>query len=342
MKTTLKDIADHTGYSISTVSRVLNKSSRISEKTKTEVLNAARQLDYKGIIQSPASRQTTLNNVALVTDFHEGQFYASFFYGVLQSVKEEGPRISLLSVNNPKREVIPFIKQIISEGYFDGIILFIPELDHDDYKSIQKVLPADYPILSNALIDNPILTTITFDGYSGGYQAAAHFESLNLHKLGIIKGPKNKAESRFRYNGFRDYILNSANMDLLWEFEGDFQYHSGVNAFNNLLKSGIDLDGVFISNDLMATGFIDSAMDQGYSIPENLAVIGYDDLPMCVQTKPAISSVNTDFTRLGLYSIRELENKLHDHAGPQGKLSLIPVELKPRSSSVPAGADAVV
>lgn len=335
MKTTLKDIADKTGYSISTVSRVLNHSSRISAKAKDEIFNAAKELNYKVFEQSPTRSKSNLNNVALITDFHEGQFYASFFYGYLQSVKDRGPRISLLSVHNPKNEIVAFIKQIIDEGYFDGIILFIPELDHEDYAAILKVLPPEYPILSNALVDNPKLTTITFDGYSGGYQAAAHFEEQGLHKLGIVKGPKNKAESRFRYNGFRDYIINSEKLELVWESEGNFQYNCGIDAFNKLFESQTDIDGIFISNDLMATGFIDTALQNGHDIPDDFAIIGYDDLPMCIQTKPTISSINTDFSQLGVYSIRELQNKLYDNTGPQSKLSMIPVELMPRSSSIP-------
>ncbi len=334
MKTTLKDIADETGYSISTISRVLNNSSRISKKTRNEVFSAAKKLNYKVFDQSIADTNTSLRNVALITDFHEGQFYASFFYGFLQSVKKEGPRISLLNVHNPKNEIAPFLSQIVDEGYFDGVILFIPELDNTHYESILKVVPADYPILSNALVDNPRLTTITFDGYSGGYQAAAHFEEQNINKLGIIRGPRNKAESRFRYNGFRDYIINSEQLDLLWEYEGDFNYNSGIEAFESMLESGVEPEGLFVSNDLMATGFVDAAVQHGYKIPEQLAVIGYDDLPMCVQTTPKISSVNTDFIKLGMYSIRELQNKLNDNTGPQNQLSMIPVELIPRESSV--------
>ncbi len=335
MKTTLKDIADYTGYSISTVSRVLNNSSRISSNAKNEIFNAAKKLNYKVFDQLAADQRKSLKNIALITDFHEGQFYASFFYGFIQAVKDEGPRISLLNVHNPKKTVSSFIQNVINEKYYDGIILFLPELDHEDYISILKTIPSDFPIVSNALIDKPILTTITFDGYSGGFQAANHFESLGLRKLGILKGPGKKAESRFRYNGFRDYIMQSSQLELIWEDEGDFEYNSGVEAFKKLDASNIDVEGLFVSNDLMATAVSDTAKILGYRIPDDLAIIGYDDLPKCFQTHPNISSIKTDFKQLGLYSINELQNIVTHQATQHGKLSMLPVQLKARGSTVP-------
>lgn len=335
MKTTLKDIADYTGYSISTVSRVLNNSSRIGSEAKNQIFNAAKKLNYKAFDQASPDHRKSLKNIALITDFHEGQFYASFFYGFIQSVKNEGPRISLLNVHEPKKSVSPFIKNVIEEGYYDGIILFLPELDNDDYKSILKIIPSNFPIVSNALIDNPSMTTITFDGYSGGFQAANHFESLGLSKLGIVKGPRKKAESRFRYNGFRDYIMQSNQLELVWEDEGDFEYNSGIEAFKKLNASKTDIEGLFVSNDLMAIAVSDAAKLQGYKIPDDIAIVGYDDLPMCFETYPNLSSIKTDFARLGLYSINELQNILTHQTGQHGKLSMLPVSLKARGSSVP-------
>lgn len=334
MKVTMKKIADSTGYSISTVSRVLNNSSRISDKAKRAIFDAAQKSGYKTALGHFSPQEKQLDNIALVTDFHEGEFYASYFYGFLQAAKNENVRLSLLNVYDTKRNAVTFVNQVASEGYFDGIILFIPELNHPEYISILKNLPESYPIISNAFVNNPKINTITFDGYSGGNQAAQHFEELGLQKVGIIRGPHSKAESQFRFNGFSDYVQFSQNMELLWSYEGNFEYSSGVDAFNNYKASGIKLDGVFASNDLMATAFIDSAKQSGYNVPEDIAVLGYDDLPMCVQNAPTISSIKTDFTTLGRYSLRQLEDKLRGEPGHMGTLSMIPVELIPRNSTL--------
>lgn len=339
MKITMKDIAERTGYSISTVSRVLSNSSRISDKAKKDILKVARQLNYDfnfspNLSQNNSKNTVELKNVALITDFHEGEFYASYFYGLSCAAIQENVRLSLYNVQNPTREVGPFIKSIVNEGYFDGIILFIPELIQRDYIAIMKHLPADFPVVSNALINNPHLPTITFDGYSGGNQTAKHFDKLGFRKVGIAKGPKSKAESRFRTNGFRDYIENCEHMELLWEYEGNFEYQSGVDAFYNLFESSINLDAVFVSNDLMANAFIDSAQYHGFNIPEDIAVTGYDNLPMCEQNYPRITSITTDFFRLGTFSIRQLKLKTGGNDDYQGTLSLIPVELIARESTL--------
>ena len=334
MKVTMKDIAERTGYSISTVSRVLSNSSRISNKAKEEIFQAARKLNYKFSPITSSERSAWLQNIALITDFHEGEFYSSFFYGFLQATREKNIRLSLLNVYNPHEEMETFIKDIVSEGYFDGIILFVPELTQSEYISILKQIPRDFPIVSNALIDNPKITTITFDGYSGGTQAAQHLDKIGLQKVGIIKGPRSKAESRFRSNGFRDYITNTDHMQIIWEYEGNFEYPSGIKAFENLMATKLHPEGIFVSNDLMATAFIGQAKSKGLKIPEDMAIISYDDLPLCVQNVPTITSINTDFTRLGLYTIQQLEVKLKGGTDGFSALSLIPVELIPRESTL--------
>ncbi len=333
MKITLKDIARETGFSISTVSRVISNTGKISEKARGEILNAAKRLKYPGLrIKDGSVRKENLN-IALITDFHEGEFYASYFYGFLQAARSEGIRISLLSVADPRREAQKFISALISENYYDGFILFMPELERIDYEKLLKIIPDHFPVVSNSMIENPLFSTITFDGYSGGHQAAALFHESGFRKVAIVNGPSRKAESRFRYNGFRDFISTEPGMELVWKFEGDYEFDSGSRSFEALHKSGVKPDAIFITNDLMATGFIDAASSHGVRIPEDIAVLGYDNLPMCRHSKPEISSVITDFERLGTATMRIIKNRMSQD-GPQiGILSLIPVSIARRDST---------
>ena len=333
MKVTLKDIARETGYSISTVSRVLTDSGKISGKTRDEVLSAARRLNYP----FTGFRSFHLNsdnlNIALISDFREGEFYASCFFGFLAAARSEKVRISLLSIANPRDELQAFLAELISENYYDGFILFLPDLERTNYLHLLEIIPEHFPVVSNAMIENPVFSTITFDGYSGGHQAASLFYDRGYRNVGIIKGPPERADGRFRFNGFRDFINSKKDMDLIWECEGDYTFESGVRAYELLSQSGKQPEAVFISNDLMAKAFIDTARSNNVHIPGDMAVLGFDDLPMSRHSKPAISSIRTDFERLATATFRIIKNQIEHKAPQQGTISLIPVTISERDST---------
>jgi len=332
MKVTLKDISRETGYSISTISRVLSNVGKISASTRDDILQAAEKLNYPVSRISGYENRKKHLNIALITDFHEGEFYASYYCGVERAARAENVRLSLLNVVNPRQQIKKFMTDLLSENYYNGAIIFIPELVRKDYEELMKVVPDNFPIVSNALIENPLLSTITFDGYSGGHQAASHFYNLGFRDVGIIKGPGRKAESRFRFNGFNDFISGRPDMNLVWEHEGNFEFESGVQSFYALMESGKKPEAVFVSNDLMATAFINTALANNVKIPDDMAVLGFDDLLMCRNNMPSISSIRTDFQQLGNTSIRTLKNRFSKDGHQHGILSLIPVTIIERDS----------
>lgn len=361
MKSTLKQIAEKTGFSISTVSRSLSNSSKISELTRSKVHQAAQELGYRAI---PKKRRVRKKNkqlhFALLSDFRNGEFYAKFFCGYREASYLENVRVSLMSVQNQRNECVKSVQRVHRDNNYDGIILFFPALERRHYAHILEVLPQDYPIISNALIENPNVTTITFDGYSGGHLAAAHLHHQGYRKLGIIEGPKIKPEARFRYNGFMDYVHQHKELELTWRYDGDYEFESGVKAFKNFRKlSSFEVDieenphgsgasdapstsgrrqgiaeAVFATNDSMSAGFMESAKDAGLTIPDDVAILGYDNLPTCVHRKPLMSSINTDFVDLACSSIKTLKNKISNQGHQAGTLSLINVDIAERESTV--------
>lgn len=329
---TLKDIADETGYSISTVSRVLNGSDKISDKTKREVFQSAERLNYPLSISSNGSSISSLNVLLIITGIHIGEFYASFFQGINSAAEKYNVWLSMMSFNRPQKELINIISKL-AERKYDSIILFAPEFKRKDYKQLQRKLTPHFPIISNTLIENPVFSTITFDGYSGGYLAAEHFDQKNYKTCGIIRGPLEKAESRYRYNGFKDYIIQSSGMELVWEFDGDFSFKSGIEAFKHFEKLEKKPRSVFASNDSMCHAFIEAAQMKGYAFPEDIAIVGFDDLPICVHHRPTISSISTSYEKLGLATMKVLREIISNPKQQKGMLSFVPVTLSVRDSS---------
>jgi DNA-binding LacI/PurR family transcriptional regulator len=336
MKPTLRQIAERTGYSISTISRSLANSPSISRKTREEVHKVATEIGYRPAARKRRRRKKKKTlHFALLADYRIGEFYASLFCGYRDASYKEDVRISLLSVRDQRSECVRFIQQIHKENSYDGFILFFPALDRTHYDQILKVLPKGFPVVSNALVDNPNIATVTFDGYSGGRLAAEHFQKMGYRRLGIIEGPGLRPESRFRSNGFSDFIKHHSEIELTWRFTGNYEYTSGAEAFQSFQKApeGRAADAVFAANDSMASGFMEAARTAGLHIPEDVAVLGYDNLPDAVHRKPSLSSIQTDFIELGASSIRTLKNKLSKQAYKHGTLSLIPVTLVQREST---------
>lgn len=332
MKPRLQDIAQDTGYSISTVSRVLRGSEKISKKAQKKIFESAQRLNY------PLNRlnngiQPGMVNVAMVaTSFHEGEFYASLLYGFNEAAEAMGIQFFMMSVERHRNRLNSILQDL--SNLFDGIILFAPDLTHEQYKEIQRKLPKNYPVVSNGLMERPVFVTVTFDSYSGGHLAAVKYEKKGYHKVGVIKGPWYKTEARFRYNGFSDYVQHHAEMELLWEFEGDYLFDSGYEAFRAFHRLPEKPEAIFSSNDLMAHGFIEGAKETGYRIPEDVAIIGYDDLPYSRQMKPKLSTIKTDLTALGEATLKSLQDQMKNGGTQQrGMLSFIPVELVLREST---------
>lgn len=332
MKITLKDISDSTGFSVSTISRAVRGEGRISEANRRKILASAHELGYPLPTNGRAIPENQPPYVALITQFREGEFYSSFTLGFLNAAQKKNITLSLFGIDHDLNSVSTLIEQLRGIG-FTAAILFAPELKEDDYKLILHSTPSDFPIISCSNIDNSVLDTVTFDAYQGATLVARHFHSKGYQKIGIIEGPAAMPESRFRSNGFRDYITHIAEEEMIWSFRGDYTLESGTKAFEDFQKLEEKPEAVFATNDAMAVGFMESARRFGFDVPKDLAVAGYDNLPICLNHFPRITSVNTDYKRLAENTIDNLMSRLGDPDVHQGIVSMVPVTLKIRESS---------
>lgn len=333
MKVTLKDIAEETGYSISTVSRVLNGSDKIGKQARREIYRTAKKLNYP-IYRTLDGKEIidTLKILFIVTGFHQGAFYSSLFYGMNRAAEKYNVQISFVFLNKPFNKILKTIRNI-EDDKFEGLVLFAPEFNKNHYQRIKEELPDKFPIISNGLIENPVVSTVTFDGYSGGFLAGEHFNKKGYEKCGIIRGPLEKTEARYRFNGFRDYITQDKEMELVWNFDGDFTFESGVEAFKKFEKEDLKPRAIFASNDDMGHAFLEEALARGYQVPDELALVSFDDLPICRRHRPTISSVHTDYEKLGLVTVEKMKELLDNPDQQEGVLSLVPVHLNIRESS---------
>ncbi len=333
-KTTLQDISKNTGLSVSTVSRILRGESGANSYNVEKTINAALKLKYPlniGFLKTKYQFKSPIR-IALLTTFFPGEFYSSLFSGINKATDGTNFDITIHHLNTNHTDIINYTKDLISQD-FHGAILFLPLLDNQFYAKLVQEIPASFALISILPIQNPSIDTITFDSYGGGYLVAQHFHKKGYHDVGIIDGPFDRHESLLRKNGFLDYISKHNNINLVWNYSGNFNYLDGFTAFAHYLDSTNKPQAIFCSNDIMCISFLSKATEYGIKVPEELALAGFDDLPMCEYVHPAISSIKTDYFLLGRKVLGALTSKLNGNDFQMGIQSLIPVSLSKRDST---------
>jgi len=327
LRITLKHIAEDTGLSIATVSRALNRSQRKHTPSEEVIYASARKLGYPFIGHTTDEDQLT---IALVTEVHEGEFYSSLFHGFYKASRYTASDV--IFVNLAKHSDDPIEHIINLSKKYSGICLFLPNLDNIDYRRLKEGI-GQYPILSLTPLKNPKIDTISFDSYSGGYMIADYFEDIGYTKFGFISGPPNAVDAVFRRNGFLDHIREINGLDLVWSFAGDFSSSSGKAAFDDFKNAGLKDIAIFGCNDHTCFGFMKAAIENGYKIPDDFIIAGYDNLSFCKTFTPELTSIATDYSELGKKAIRIIENMVDEGSDSLGHKTMIPVKIKARSST---------
>ena len=156
---------------------------------------------------------------------------------------------------------------------------------------------------------------------------------MGINKTGIIIGESVRLESKLRKNGFLDYINDTGSMECIWKYKGDFSFDSGVEAYHAIKAKGIKDVAIFGSNDAMSLGFMREAIRDGKLIPDDFAIAGYDDLPSSKNYNPSLTSISTDFFKLGKYALKQILKQIEDDEHNDEHISLVPVSLKSREST---------
>lgn len=333
MKVTLRDIADATGFSISTVSRTLRGEGRISDQNRQEIFSKAHQLDYDIPTGKRKSQKHHTPYIAVITQFDIGEFYASFFNGFSNAAVQKKVQISLFNVSHDVNQVGNLINDLRALGY-SGAVIFVPELKERHYHRILQTIPKDFPVISCSNIDNPVLDTVTFDAYRGATLVAEHFYDQGYRELGIIQGPHEKPEARFRTNGFTDFIKHKSESTIIWTTAGDYTHEAGIRAYESFKALPKKPRAIFAANDAMAFGFMESARADGLVLPNDIALAGYDNLPLCDYHFPKLTSVDTNYTMLATNALEYLSLRMDRPAAHQGIVSLVPTSLIVRQSTL--------
>lgn len=329
---TIADIAKLAGVSKSTVSRALNDSPLISEETKAHIRDLARQHNFQ--INAPARRLSMKQSrtIAFVTHAYHKDFSVADLFGleimggISAGLASREYDLLVIHVNPHDTE---WAHQYYDTGRVDGFILMTSTHKQTHVKALLE-LGAPFIIWG---IPQPKqkYCSVTGDNFNGGRYATEHLISIKRRRIGFIGGPADNLEVMHRQAGYES-ALKEAGSEVepsLLEY-GDFSNTSGGQAMQRLLDKAPDIDAVFVNSDLMAIAAMDVIRENGRSVPEEIAVVGYDDLSIAEHSNPPLTTIRQNIALAGKLLAQNLIDYLQ--TGMVTNVS-IPVELIIRKSA---------
>ncbi|MFC3749299.1 LacI family DNA-binding transcriptional regulator [Paenibacillus sp. GCM10012306] len=333
--TTIYDIAKRTGYSPTTVSKVFNNYSDVREKTRQDILRTAQEMGY--VPNAHARTLTTKKSWTIGVLFVESTgagIRHPFFSAVIESFKQ---------VAVAKGYALMFISKDVGgkqSGYLencrirgvDGVVVFLSDYE-DPY--FQELLDSDIPTV---VLDyeTPESHTVCSDNWSGAVQAVEYLIGLGHSRIAHISGGVNTTPGSRRQEGYEAAMLQQ-KLELRDSYIVTGAYYSlesGYNAMMELLRLPERPTAVFASGDLLAFGAVKAAQDSGLAVPEDISVMGYDDIELARYVTPALTTVRQDTELLGSRAAEILLAAIDKIPNEKEALAL-PVEVIVRDSCAP-------
>jgi len=330
MPLTLEDIAKESGVSRSTVSRVINGDDNVSQATRDKVMEIISRVNFQPNLAARGLATGRTNVLGLVIPAGVSTIFTDPYFPILiQGVSAACNALQytvMLWLAEPEYERRT-ISQILHNGLVDGVIVSSMLMDDPIVQSLYKskmpfILIGRHPTLDVNYLD--------VDNRLGGREATHHLLRLGHKKVATVTGPQNMIPGYDRYQGYLDALRDRSikfQPDLVTE--GDFSEMGGYTAMKKLLPHLPD--AVFVASDAMAYGAIRAIREAGLDIPDDIALIGYDDLPGSSRTIPPLSSIRQPVHRLGYVATESLVDIIR-HPATQPRHMILPTELVIRSS----------
>lgn len=288
---TIRDVAAKAGVSVATVSRVFNRKGPIREDTMQRVMDVASELQYvpHAGARSLSTRSTRTIGVVL-PDLH-GEFFSEVIRGIDLAARQAGFHL-LLSGSHADREEMRAVVQAV-RGLVDGLIVMSPDLEPS---ALVADLPPGLPVvmLNSKVGGHP---SVTIDNSGGARDVVKHLHALGHRRIAFINGPMHNADAEQRRRGYRT-AMSALGLDAL-ECPGTFTEESGFEAGKSLISGRKRPTAVFAANDSMAIGALSAFLEAGLRIPEDVALVGFDDIPIARFLTPPLTTVKVPIAELG-------------------------------------------
>ncbi len=301
-RVTIRDVAAQAGVSHQTVSRVINGSAGVRPNTRTRVEAAIADLGYQpnAVARSMARGRTGI--LACIAPNLTDYTFASIINGAETAVREQG--YFLLSASAQDEETFAaLMDELVTSRWVEGLMIINPYAD-----GRYQHLPANFPtVFAGARPREDAMNSVALDDVTAAYTATRHLLTLGHREIGVITGPLAEDCSQDRCQGYEN-ALQEFDLPVSPELaiEGNWSATSGYDALMQFAQMGNLPSAIFAQNDQMAAGVLRAARDLGLQVPQQLSVIGVDDIPLAAYFAPALTTMKQDFAAIGHEAARLL------------------------------------
>ncbi len=295
---TINDIAKRAGLSKASVSRALNGKQDVDPDTRQRVMTLATQMGYVPSASARALSNGRSNCLGLLVPTLTWPWILEVLRGVAAEIESSGYSLILYTTAEGEESERAFMSQVVPAGAVDGLALVIP-LGMLDY--VEHLAKGGLPVV---VVDDrghyPDLPTVATTNVEGGRTATRHLIEEGRQRIAMLNGPRDFGCNRERLEGYKSALKEAGlRFDPRHVIDSDFKETGGASAMSALLEADPRLDAVFVANDMMAFGAMRALRSAGRLIPDDVAVVGFDDVPASAMTHPPLTTIRQPLYEMG-------------------------------------------
>lgn len=337
---TLEDVAKQAGVSPATVSRVVNDYPHVRPAVRERVQEAIKALDYHPdlLARSLAGQRSGMLGLVIplaIEGLFEDPFYPRLMQGISRACNDHDYILSLFLLDSQEEEVKLFPK-ISRNKPFDGLIMAAVRSED---QLVGRLLDNKVPLVLHGRHEDPRVSFVDVDNVAGAFTAVTHLIRLGRSRIAMIAGPRESLAIQDRIEGYTQALRSRGHsVDEALIVSGDFTEVSGYEGMQRLLPR--KPDAVFVGSDTMALGALRALRQAGLTVPDDVAVVGFDDMPHAVTADPPLTTVRQPIRRAGGIAVETLLGMLENGPEPPRRI-VLPTELIVRASCGGAGSTVI-
>ena len=305
---TIKDVAKMAGVSTTTVSHVINKTRFVAKETEEAVMQAIKSLKYSPSAVARSLKVNTTKSIGMIVTTSESPYFAEIIHAVEDHCYRQGYSLFLCNTQNDPEKIKNHV-EMLTKKRVDGLLVMCSE-----YTQHSLVVLSGFSSVPMVVMDwgpNADTDIIEDNSFNGGYIATKHLIDCGHKAIGLIAGELDKTTARTRYEGFVK-AMNEANLPIHenWIMEGFFEPEDGYECMNKILVQDNLPTAVFCCNDVMALGAISAITEKGLRVPDDISIIGYDNIHSSRFYAPPLTTIHQSKSRLGAQAVNLLFERI--------------------------------
>ena len=326
---TLKMVAESAGVSVNTASRAINSKSDINEETKKRVLQVAQELGYVRNATAVALRTRKTGTIGVVIADNRNPFYAELLNGIEVAAREKNYHIILANTQRDYKKEEEAINLLLTKRV-DGLLI-TPVQDKDE--DIKNLLDANIPfVVVGRDFENIEIDAVFNDEVKGGFLATEYLIKKGHKRIALVDGFIYKSPAKGRLEGYKNALDKyRISLDESLISVGDINIEDGYERTKQMLEKNLEFTAIFTYNDMMAFGSMQAIKEKGLRIPEDIGLVGYDDIQFSSLISPSLTTIRLKKQELGIESVKLLFSRINKEHKKTKKI-MLDVELQIRET----------